>query len=87
MPSKGTQEYTLQINLIQGKPIRIKADLTEVQRRNLAQSLERALDSGYVGVDLEGTLTVVPISNVATIDVSPPPGGVMRSVARNARRG
>jgi hypothetical protein len=87
MSAKETKEYTLQINLIHGKPVRIKADLNELQRRNLAQALERAMDSGYLGVDLEDTLTVIPLSNVSTIDVSPAPGGVMRSVARNARRG
>ena len=79
-------ELTVTINLIHGEPIRFTLALDETRRRNLASSLERGMQGSYLGVELEGTLTVIPFHNVRTIELSPAPAQMMAHVVREARR-
>ena len=66
-----TQELTMTLNLVHGDPIRCKVIVDKVRRRNLAGNIEVAMSSSYLGVILNGKLTLVPTSNLKTVELEP----------------
>ncbi len=51
---------------------------------NLAGVVEEALKSNQLVVELQDRMLVIPMQNVKTVEVSPPPSKLPRFVIRNA---
>lgn len=51
---------------------------------NLAAVVEEALKSNQLVVELQDRMLVIPMQNVKTVEVSPPPSKLPRFVIRNA---
>ena len=66
-----TQRLTMTLNLIHGDPIRFCVDVDKVRRRNLASNIEAAMSSSYLGVVLSGKLSLVPTSNLESVELEP----------------
>ncbi len=80
------EELRVTINLVHGEPIRFTLALDETRRRNLAANLERGMQASYLGLELDGTLVIIPFHNVRSIELSPAPAQMMAHVVREARR-
>jgi hypothetical protein len=66
-----TQRLTMTLNLIHGDPIRFCVDVDKVRKRNLASNIEAAMSSSYLGVVLNGKLSLVPTSNLESVELEP----------------
>ena len=85
-----TAEITVSVRLVNGDPITFQIERSESERRNMGAAIETALNSNYVGVEVDGKLIIVPTHNIQTISISPAPDMMIKSVvrgARNLRRG
>ena len=79
------KEVTIVLNLVHGGAIRLKARRSEQELMNLASRIERAMEARYVGVELDGKLTLVPASNIGSIEISPVPTEPMKGVIRDVQ--
>ena len=66
-----TERMTLTLNLVHGDPIRCQVDVDQTRRRNLASNIEAAMASNYIAVLLNEKLTLVPIHNLQSVEISP----------------
>lgn len=74
------EEMTVRLNLIHGEPIAFKGEITEARRRNMGANIERMIASNYIGVELSGKLTIVPIHNIRSVEIDPAPAVLIKSV-------
>lgn len=80
------QELTMTLNLIHGEKIRCKINVDKARRRNLAGNIETAMSSSYLGVLLNGKLTLVPTSNLESVELEPiEEMGLLKGVVTDAR--
>jgi len=77
---------TMRWNLIHGEPIVFKGEITEERRRNLGANIEKAMAGSYVGVELEGKLTIIPLHNIKSIEIDPAPAILIKSVVVDVER-
>ena len=66
-----TERMTLTLNLVHGDAIQCQVDIDQVRRRNLASNIEAAMASSYIAVLLNEKLTLVPIHNLESVEISP----------------
>lgn len=79
-------QITITVKLVNGAPISFMVERSESERRNIAANIESALNSSYVGVELDGRLLIVPTHNIQFIVISPAPGLMVKSVVQGAKR-
>jgi len=79
-----SQEISCKINLIHGETITFKVGANDERRRNVAGRLEKAMQSTYVGIQFPERLILVPMHNVQSIEIMPPPPNVMLNVVNDA---
>jgi hypothetical protein len=80
-----TQQMTLTLNLVHGEQIKCKVDVDKTRRRNLASNIEAALSSSYMGVLLDGKLTLVPTSNLESVVIEPIDEILLKGVVTDAK--
>ena len=80
-----TERLTMTLNLIHGDPIRCHVDVDKVRKRNLASSIEAAMSSSYLGVILKGKLTLVPTSNLESVEIEPMDEMLLKGVVADAK--
>ena len=79
-------EVSLKVNLIHGEQITFTVERDEKQLRNAGNNIENGMKSNYLGVELEDSLTLIPMHNIATIEVSPAPRVLIQHVVKGGRR-
>ena len=79
------KEVTIVVNLMHGGPLRLKGRRSEQDLMNLASRIERAMEARYLGVELDGKLTLIPASNIGSIEISPVPSEPMKGVIRDVQ--
>lgn len=79
------KEAVVTINLVVGEPIVYKVEATEEKRRNAASRIEKAMNSNYFGVRFEDRLVLVPMHNIRSVEISPPPVGIITNVANDVQ--
>lgn len=79
-----TERMTLTLNLVHGDRIQCQVDVDQTQRRNLAANIEAAMASSYIAVVLDKKLTLVPIHNLESIEISPLDDIVLKGVVTGA---
>jgi len=81
-----SERLTMTLNLIHGDPIRCQIVVDKVRRRNLAGNIESAMSSSYLGVVLNGKLTLVPTSNLESVEIEPiTEMGLLKGVVTDAK--
>jgi hypothetical protein len=78
-------EVTVVLNLVHGSPIRIQGRRSDQDLMNLASRIEKAMEARYLGVEVDGKLTLVPASNISSIEITPAPGEPMKWVIRDVQ--
>lgn len=79
-------EVTCTITLNAGEPIRFKVQANEDKIRNFGSRLEKLMSGEYIGLELDGGLTIIPISNIQTIQIDPAPPALIANVVKDATR-
>lgn len=79
-----TIEYKVTIHLVQGDPVRFKADLGVDEIRNLGGNIEKAMDARYLGIEQRGRLRIIPSHNIREIEIVPAPNVLIAHVIRGA---
>jgi hypothetical protein len=79
-------EVTVKVNLVHGEQLTFTIERDEKQLRNAGNNIENGMKSNYLGVELEDCLTLIPMHNVATIEISPAPRMLIQHVVTGARR-
>jgi hypothetical protein len=80
------QDLTVIINRVGGDAIKFKVASDETRNRNLASNIEKAMTGQYVGVELDGKITLIPIHNVSSVEIFPAPSSLIAHVVRDAKR-
>ncbi len=80
-----SKEAVVTINLVVGEPIVYKIEATEEKRRNAAARIEKAMNSNYFGVRYQDRLVLVPMHNIRSVEISPPPEGIITNVANDVQ--
>jgi hypothetical protein len=75
---------SFKINLVHGDPITFKIEADDERDRNAPNRLEKAMQSAYVGVRMPDRLILVPMHNIQSIEVMPPPSNIMVNVVNDA---
>jgi len=79
------KETVITIHLVNGDPIVYKVEATEEKRRNAASRIEKAMNSTYFGVRYQDRLVLVPMHNIRSVEISPPPEGIITNVANDVQ--
>ena len=79
-------EVSVKVNLVHGEQLKFSLERDEKELRNAGSNIENAMKSNYVGIELEDSLTLIPIQNIATIEISPAPQMLIQHVVTGGRR-
>ena len=79
-------EVSVKVNLVHGEQLKFSLERDEKKLRNAGSNIENAMKSNYVGIELEDSLTLIPIQNIATIEISPAPQMLIQHVVKGGRR-
>ena len=79
-------EVIVKVNLVHGEQLKFSLERDEKELRNAASNIENTMKLNYVGIELEDSLTLIPIQNIATIEISPVPQMLIQHVVRGGRR-
>jgi hypothetical protein len=77
-------EYTMTIHRVDADPLRFRLRRTLDEMRNAGAAIENGLASNYLGVVLDGKLTVVPAHRIAGIEIDPAPNVLITHVIKDA---
>jgi hypothetical protein len=73
------------LHLVSGDPISFKIDADVDLQRNAASRIEASMESKYIGLEMSGKVTLIPMHNIRSIEISPPPRSVMAHVIKDAK--
>ena len=76
-------EYTMTIYRVDGDPLRFKMRRTLDEIRNAGTAIESGLAANYLGVVLDGKLTIVPAHRIAGIEIEPAPNVLIAHVIKD----
>ena len=79
-----SKRMTLTLNLVHGDPIQCQVDIDKNRRRNMASNIEAAMASSYIAVLLDEKLTLVPIHNLKSVEISPLDEMLLKGVVAGA---
>ena len=79
-------EVSLKVNLVHGEQLTFTVERDEEQLRNAGTNIENGMKSNYLGVELEDCLTLIPMHNIATIEISPAPKVFIQHVVKVVRQ-
>jgi hypothetical protein len=82
MPSPQV-EYTMTIHRVDADPLRFKLRRIADEIRNAGAAIESGLAANYLGVVLEGKLTVIPAHQIAGIEIEPAPNVLIAHVIKD----
>jgi len=76
---------TITIYRIHGKPLKFKVELTAAKEMGLSGDIEQALSRSAMAIEANGTLYIIPYSNIQHIECIPSPETLPIFVMRNAK--
>lgn len=77
-------ELTVTIRRVSGEPLRFKIKRTAERMRSAGSMIEHALKAHYFGVELDGKLIIVPMSQIVGIEIAPAPKTMIAHVLKDA---
>jgi hypothetical protein len=76
-------DYTVRIYLTNGEKVCYKNKVGKDEAFNLGSGIEKALKADYIGLDMNGKLTIIPFQKIQKIEIEPAPQVLIAHVARN----
>ena len=75
----------LTIYRIHGEPLKFEIVLTAAKEMGLTEDIEKALSRSAMAIEANGTLYIVPYSNIQHIECTPSPEVLPIHIIRNAK--
>ncbi len=79
-----TTEFVVTIHRVTGDPLRFKIQRTAERLRSAGSMIEHSLKASYFGVELDGKLIIVPMSQIVSIEIDPAPQTMISHVLKDA---
>ena len=76
---------TITIHRIHGEPLKFEVELTAAKEMGLSGDIEQSLSREAMAIEANGTLYIVPYSNIKHIECTPTPEVLPIFIMRNAR--
>ncbi len=70
---------------IHGEPLKFELEITAAKELGLSGDIEEALSRSAIAIEANGTLYVVPYSNIQHIECTPTPETLPIFIMRNAK--
>ena len=70
---------------IHGKPLKFEVELTDAKEMVLSGDIEQALSRSAMAIEANGTLYVIPYSNIEHIEYTPTPEILPIFIMRNTK--
>ena len=70
-------EISLTIHLVHGPAIRLKGQRSERDLMNFGTRVEHGMEAPFLAFEVDGKLTLVPQHNIASVELSPAPDGLL----------
>ncbi len=76
---------TITIHRIHGDPLKFEVELTAAKEMGLSGDIEQSLSREAMAIEAEGTLYIIPYSNINYIEATPTPEILPIFIMRNAK--
>ncbi len=76
---------TITIHRIHGDPLKFEVELTAAKEMGLSGDIEQALSRSAMAIEADGTLYIIPYSNIEHIECTPTPEILPIFIMRNAK--
>ncbi len=76
---------TMTIYRIHGEPLTFEIELTAAKEMGLSGDIEQGLSRSALAIEADGTLYVIPYSNINYIECTPTPETLPIFIMRNAK--
>ena len=60
-----------------GDTLKIKTRISENERRNTGSNIESTMRAGYIAMEVDDKLRVIPMHNIQSLEISPSPHVVL----------
>ena len=70
---------------IHGEPLKFEVEITVAKQLGLSADLEQSLSREAMAIEADGTLYVIPYSNIAHVECTPAPETLPIFIMRNAK--
>jgi hypothetical protein len=81
--SSDKMDYTVRIFLTNGEKLCFKNEVGNEEVYNLGSRIEKSLEANYMGLDMNGKLTIIPSQQILKIEIEPTPEVLVAHVVRN----
>ena len=81
--SSDQMEYTVRVYLTNGEKLCFKSEVSNEDVFNLGTRIENSLKASYMGLDMNGKLTIIPSQQILKIEIDPTPKVLMAHVIQN----
>jgi hypothetical protein len=75
--------FTVWIHLINGEKMCYRKAFGVDDVFNLGSQIENGLKANYLGMDMNGKLTIIPFQHILKIEIEPSPDALITHVIRN----
>ena len=76
---------TMTIYRIHGEPLTFEIQLTAAKEMGLSSDIEQGLSRSALAIEADGTLFVIPFSNIEHVEYTPTPEVLPIFIMRNAK--
>ena len=78
-----SKTFVVRIHLINGEKISFKKTFRVEEVFNLGGQIENSLKANYLGMDMDGKLTIIPFQHILKIEIDPTPDVLITHVIRH----
>ena len=78
-------EMTCTVHCVSGEAISFKIEADADRQRNAASRIESFMESKYFGVEMDGKLSLIPMHNIKSVEISPAPKSLVAHVIKDAK--
>jgi len=75
--------FIIRIFLTNGEKICYKSGVTTDNAFNVGGQIEDALKANYIGMDMDGKLTIIPFQHILKIEIDPTPDVLLAHAVKN----
>ena len=75
--------FTVRVYLTNGEKLCFRSAVSDEKVLNLGSEIENSLEANYLGMDMNGKLTIIPFQHILKIEIEPTPDVLISHVIRN----
>ena len=75
--------FTVRVYLTNGEKLCFRSAVSAGKIFNLGSEIENSLEANYLGMDMNGKLTIIPFQHILKIEIEPTPDVLISHVIRN----